>query len=123
MKRLLLLTVLAATVAPMRAGERVGLHVTPWVAFAPADLRVRAMVAANKDNRSLEIIAESDSFYRSSEVDLAGEDAPRTTMFEFSSLPGGDYSVRAIVKGVNGRALAVTQQTIRVVSSQRQEPD
>jgi hypothetical protein len=120
-RRLLLLTILAVTVAPVRAGERVDLHVTPWVAFAPADLRVRAMVAIDKDNRSLEIIAESESFYRSSEVDLAGEFAPRTTTFEFRSLPGGEYNVRAIVKGVNGRALAVTQQTVRVVSNLRSQ--
>ena len=118
-RRLLLLTILAATVTPVRAGERVGLHVTPWVALAPADLRVRATVEANKDNRSIEIIAESDSFYRSSEVDLEGEFAPRTTLIQFRSLPGGEYNVRAIVKGVNGHPLAVTQQIVRVVSSLR----
>ena len=113
--RLLILTILAAAVAPVGAGERVDLHVTPWVSFAPADLRVRAMVDANSDNRFLEIIAESDTFYRSSEVELAGQSAPRTTVVEFRSLPGGEYNVRAVVKGVNGRPLAVTQQAVRVV--------
>ena len=113
--RLLILTILAATVVPVGAGERVDLHVTPWVSFAPADLRVRAMVETNKDNRSLEIIAESDEFYRSSEVDLAGDQAPRTTMIEFRNLPGGEYNIRAVVKGSGGRALATVQQTIRVV--------
>ena len=120
--RLLLLTMLAAMVVPVDAGERVGLHVTPWIAFAPADLRVRAMVDVNKDNRFLEIIAESEGFYRSSEIELAGDLAPRTTTIEFRSLPGGEYDVKAIVKGVNGKVLATTLQSIRVVPSGNASP-
>ncbi len=115
--RVLLLLILATAVAPLGAGERVNLHVTPWVAFAPATLRLRAQVDTNKDNRSVEIIAESDDFYRSSEVELAGDQAPRTTTIEFRSMPGGEYNVRAIVKGTHGKTLAMTQQTVRVVPS------
>ena len=115
--RILALTVALGVVMPASANDRLALRVTPWVSFAPADLRVRATVDQHDDNRAIEIIAESPDFYRSSEVELPGHLAPRTTMIEFRSLPSGEYNVRAIVKGRNGRALAVTQQTIKVVES------
>jgi hypothetical protein len=103
--------------APMRASDRLTLKVSPVVAFAPANLVVRATVEANVDNRSIEIVAESPDFYRSSEIQLDGDRAPRTTMFEFRSLPTGDYKVRAILRGVSGRELASIQSQINVVGS------
>jgi hypothetical protein len=115
--RICALTILLAAVAPVGAGQRVSLRVTPWVSFAPADLRVRAIVDQNPDNRTIEVIAESDEFYRASEIELAGELAPRTTMVEFRNLPSGEYAVRAIVKGTGGKTLGITEQTIRVVES------
>lgn len=99
------------------ATERLTIQVTPSVAFAPANLIVRAIVQQNKDNRAIEIIADSGSFYRSSEIQLDGEDAPRTTRLEFRSLPSGNYQVRAVLKGVDGHLLAMQQTHVDVVSS------
>jgi hypothetical protein len=101
--------------APMRASDRLVLKVSPVVSYAPANLVVRATVEANTDNRSIEIVAESADFYRSSEMSLDGDRAPRTTMFEFRSLPIGDYQVRAILRGVSGKELASIQSQINVV--------
>jgi hypothetical protein len=115
--RILAMTAALGAVMPASANDRVALKVTPWVSFAPADLYVRATVDQHQDNRAIQIIAESDDFYRSSEVELPGQRAPRTTMIEFRSLPSGEYNVRAIVKGTNGRAIAMTQQTIKVVET------
>jgi hypothetical protein len=92
------------------------MRVSPSVAFAPANLVVRTTVEANKENRAIEIIAESEDFYRSSEVPLDGDRAPRTTMFEFRSLPSGEYHVRAVLKGAAGRELASTSSQMNVVS-------
>src|SRR5690349_2333360 len=79
--------VLMSAVLPAGAGERITMKVSPAIAFAPANLVVRATVAADADNRAMEISAESQDFYRSSEIQLEGEKAARTTTFEFRSLP------------------------------------
>jgi hypothetical protein len=42
--------------------------------------------------------------------------APRITRLAFRGLPGGVYSVRAVLKGANDEELAQTRQEISVVS-------
>ena len=107
---------LMATV-PLGAGERMSMKVYPAVAFAPANLIVRAMVIADADNRALQIIAESPDFYRSSMVQLEGDRSARTSMFEFRSLPPGHYEVRANLFGANGAQRASLRQQINVMAS------
>src|ERR1700737_2301517 len=76
---------------PLGAGARLSMRVSPSLSFAPANLFVRAMIETDRANRGVEIVAESSDFYRSSEIELAGDQAPRTTTFEFRSLPPGTY--------------------------------
>jgi hypothetical protein len=104
------------TTLPLGAGERITIKVSPAVSFAPANLIVRTMIAADADNRAVEIIAESPDFYRSSEIQLEGDKAPRTTMFEFRSLPSGTYEVRANLIGVGGQQRAFVRQQINVIA-------
>jgi hypothetical protein len=99
------------------AGERLSMRVSPAVAFAPANLVVRAMIEANADNRAVEIVAESDDFYRSSQIQLEGEKAPRTNQFEFRSLPPGTYEVRALLIGADGQQRAFARQQVNVIAS------
>ena len=66
---------IAAATLPLGAGERMTMKVSPAVAFAPANLIVRATVDADADNRAIEIVAESTDFYRSSEIQLDGDQA------------------------------------------------
>ena len=106
-----------AVSGPLGAGERLTMRVSPSVAFAPANLVVKAMVEANKDNRSIEIVAESEVFYRSSEMPLDGDRAPKTSVFEFRNLPGGSYLVRAVLKGSSGQELAYSEQNLNVVDA------
>src|SRR5689334_18557855 len=82
---------MAITSLPLGAGERITMKVSPAVAFAPANLVVRATIEADADNRAVEIVAESPDFHRSSEIQLEGDRAARTTTFEFRSLPPGTY--------------------------------
>lgn len=74
------------------------------------------MVESNPANRSIEIIAESADFYRSSEIPLDGEKAARTAQIAFRNLPSGLYRVRAVLKGAGEEQLAQTRQEINVVS-------
>lgn len=115
------LAALAATAAaaPLGARDRLTIRVSPAIAFAPANLVIRAMVATDTENRAIEITADSNEFYRSSEVQLDGDRAPRTTIFEFRSVPGGTYEVRAVLKGRRGQQLAVTGTSVEVVSGMR----
>lgn len=105
------------TTLPMGAGERITVKVSPAVAFAPANLVVRTMIEADQDNRAVEIVAESADFYRSSQIQLEGDKAPRTTNFEFRSLPPGTYEVRALLIGTGGEQRAFARQTINVIAS------
>ena len=114
------LGLLMCTVAmPAGAGEhdRMTLRVSPAVAFAPANLVVRATIPSNEDNRAVEIVAESETFYRSSEIQLEGENAPRTSQFEFRSLPPGTYEVRATLRGARGEERSTARQQVNVINS------
>jgi hypothetical protein len=117
--RLLLCGIAALLTLPIgaRTGERLSMRVSPTVAIAPADLVVRTVIESNAANRTIEIVAESTEFYRSSEVPLDGANAPRTTQLSLRNLPGGVYSVRAVLKGANEERLAQTRQEISVVSN------
>ncbi|MBI3493384.1 MAG: hypothetical protein HY047_16630 [Acidobacteria bacterium] len=108
-RRTLLCGLFVISALPLNAVERLTMRVSPAVAFAPATVRVRATVEADPENRGIEIIAESPDFYRSSEIPLDGEHAPRTTIVEFRSLPGGTYEVTAVLIGVSDRRTKVSQ--------------
>ena len=115
LKATLIGILLVTSCLPLRAKERMTLRVSPAVAFAPANLIVRTMIEADAQNRGIEIVAESTEFYRSSEIQLDGEHAPRTTTFEFRSLPPGDYEVKATLLGSDGSALATVRQQVNVI--------
>ena len=103
--------------APLGADNRLAIKVSPAVSFAPANLVVRTMIEANGENRAVEIVAESDSFYRSSEIQLEGDRAPRTSTFEFKSVPGGVYEVTATLLGSRGERLRSVRQEVNVISN------
>ena len=108
---------LAATTLSVGAGERITMKVSPAVSFAPANLVVRTTILADAENRAVEIVAESPDFYRSSEIQLEGDKAARTTTFEFRSLPPGTYEVRAKLYGADGQARAAVRQQVNVIAS------
>ena len=97
--------------------DPVSLKATPAVAFAPATLVVRATITADAHNRAIEVSADSGDFYRSSAIELEGEHAPRTNVFEFRSLPPGTYEVRARLIGDDGRQRALARQEVSVIAS------
>jgi len=119
MRRVVLIGVLTLTgVLPLGAKDTgpLTLRVTPAVAFAPANLLVCATIEANASNRAVEIVAESESFYRSSQMQLDGDSAPRMASFELRSLPAGEYEVRAVLIGAAGEIRADVHRTATVVA-------
>jgi hypothetical protein len=117
LRPILLGVLLLTSTLPLGAGERMTLKVSPSVSFAPANLIVRAHIESDAKNRAVEIVAESPEFYRSSEIQLDGENAPRTNTFEFRSLPPGTYEVKATLLGPGGSARASVRQQVNVIAS------
>lgn len=115
--RAIFVGVLLASASSLGANARLSMHVSPSVAFAPASLAVRATVAADEENRAIEIVFESEDFYRSSEIQLDGKRAPRTTLMYFRSVPSGEYAVRALLKGPGGRERALVQSNVTVIET------
>jgi hypothetical protein len=63
---------------------------------------VRVTVEANRSNRTLEVVAESPDFRRSSQISLDGDRAPRLSHFNFRDLPSGVYEVSGTLIGQDG---------------------
>jgi hypothetical protein len=102
-------TCLLARAEPLGAGQPLSLQVSPLTAMAPAFVRVSVAVEANPDNRSLEVVAQSADFYRSSRIALDGDHAPRRAVFEYRNLPPGLYEVSGVLVGDAGKRATVTR--------------
>src|ERR1700674_3591638 len=75
----------------------------PTVMLAPGHLLVQTAVEPDSANRAIQVIAESPDSYRSSEVQLDGDNAPRPNTFEFKDLPSGSYEIRAMLLASDGQ--------------------
>jgi hypothetical protein len=113
----LLLGICLLTAAPTLDGnERLAMRVTPLVAFAPGFLTVSVTVPADAENRSLQVVAESSDFYRSSQVSLDGKNAPPLNVFKFRDLPSGVYQITSVLTGATGQR-AIAQRLAKVQPS------
>jgi hypothetical protein len=72
-------------------------------------LTVRVSLETADDNRLLQVVAESADFYRSSEIQIDGANAPAISVFEFRNLPTGLYHVTGVLVGVDGRRALVSR--------------
>ena len=104
---------------PLSAGDlgssgAVSVTVSPTVSREPAQITVRVLIEPNPDHRSLEVVAESASFFRRSYVQLEGDRAARSQVFQYHGLPAGDYAVRVVVRDGDGdpEGLAVAKVLI-----------
>ena len=85
------------------AGDAVSVRVNPTVSVAPTVLAIRVNVAPQSENRALEIVVDSDDFYRLSRVELDGDRAPLVNTLTIASVPAGDYEVTATLIGSDGK--------------------
>ena len=115
--RMILCGMLILGAGSLGADQRLTLKVSPAVAFAPANLIVRTMVEADARNRAIAIVAESPDFYRASEIQLDGDKAPRTTTFEFRSLPSGTYRITATLLDAQQKPLTYVRSEMNVLAN------
>lgn len=106
---------LVGLASPLGASEPLSLKVRPNVAMAPATVIVQAMIEPDAQNRAVEIVAESDDFYRSSHFQLEGDRARRTSQLELRSLPPGAYDVRVTLMGPGGATRAIVRQHVNII--------
>ena len=111
----LLCALFAVGTTAVNGGEQLKVSASPIVSFAPSTVRVQVRIVPSGENRGLEIVAESEDFYRSSQVQLDGDLSPAAIMFEFRDLPGGDYQVYGVLTDSDGHRRAIAQQRVRVV--------
>jgi hypothetical protein len=105
------------TTTVVGAKEPLSIRVSPAISFAPANLVIRTSVEPDASNRAMEVVADSDGFYRSSAIELDGDRAPKTTTFEFRSLPPGAYEVTAVLIGADGQRRALARAHVNIVES------
>jgi len=74
-------------------------------------------VEPNAANRTVAVVAESEDYFRSSELQLEGEQGPRTIFFEFRGVPSGEYQIRSLVGDAGGHEVASVKQNINVIAS------
>jgi len=99
------------------AGEKLSMNASPEVSFAPAHLTVRTTIEPDPGNRAVEIVIDSQDFYRSSLTQLEGDQAPRVSIAEFRSVPSGVYQISARLLGEAGESRAYTRRVIDVLTS------
>jgi hypothetical protein len=101
---------------PGLAENRLRIEVWPHVSTAPANVRVRAIVVPNVENRALQVSADSGQFFRSSYVPLSGIDAATVTETTLKNLPGGAYEIAVALVDAQGRQI-VERATVMVASN------
>jgi hypothetical protein len=101
------------------AGEKISMKATPEISFAPAHLTVRTTIEPDAQNRAVEIVIDSEDFYRSTLTQLEGEQAPRVSVVEFKGVPGGLYEISARLLGEDGKPIAYARRMIDVIVNDR----
>ena len=99
--------------ARLPADEPLRMQLSPAVSREPAVLTIRVTVEPADENRMLQVVAESSTFYRSSEVQIDGRNAAPLNVFRFRNLPNGVYQVTSLLIGTHGQR-ATAFRTARV---------
>jgi len=116
MKTAVMVCCLTVCAAPLGSTDRMTMKVSPSMTVAPGFVRIEARVERDASNRALHIIAESENFYRSSDIPVDGENGPNIAVVDLRQLPTGTYQVTGILVGTNGQRAAASR-VLRVAPS------
>ena len=97
------------------ASDPLTIQVLPAVAFEPATLALNVTVERNAENRKMEVSLDSSAYFRSSLVQIDGEDSPRVTSMHFSHVPAGSYEVTVILFGPGDKRRATMSRHVEVL--------
>ena len=102
-----------------KSDSPVTVRLSPVFAIEGSPVRAMVRVVPNSDNRLLRIMVDSENYFRSSDVELNGDDAATTHYLALNSLPAGEYFFIAVVYGTHGERARIGEE-FRLLS--RQEP-
>ena len=103
--------------APATSRAALELRARPAFSFAPSYIQLDFVISPDRGNGALDVIAESDAFYRSSRIELEGERAPRILSIRYEAVPAGDYSVRGVLLDRTGRERVMVEKQITVMAT------
>ena len=109
------LGVIASTTA--WAAEPVEVRVSSAFVLEGSHVQVTVRIVPDEDNRFLTIQADSADYYRSSRIQLSGDEAPLIHTMMLRSLPSGVYEVRAILSRSDDVEQSA-QMPLRVIDTQ-----
>jgi hypothetical protein len=113
---LMLSALLSLTTISATGGEHLRINVSPLMSFAPSNIRILTRLVPDDENRTLDVVAESAEFYRSSQIPLEGDRAPAIITVEFRDLPRGEYEVYSVLTDRVGERRAVARQRVTVIA-------
>ena len=102
--------VVAVSFSAAAADEKLTLKVSRTVINTREGLIVTAIVPQDVHNRVIAIQADSGEFFRSSEVEMDGEHAPRVYELPLHDLPSGEYLVIAVLVNDEGERTTVRKR-------------
>ena len=80
-----------------RAEDPLAIRVWPNACVEPCTIRITVRTEPDPDLRGLAVELDSPDFFRSSFIQLEGENAPLSHLLRFPALPAGNYEVRAVL--------------------------
>ena len=109
MLRVLLTALLALANA---ASPPIRLQVTPLIAGAPVDVKLKIFIEPHPDNRRLDFVLEGERYSRSSSEMLEGEAARKVFDVIYKRVPCGNYIAAAQVVRADGTTHAAVSQAM-----------
>jgi hypothetical protein len=101
-----------------KPADELTLRLTPRFVSAPGYLRSLIRVAPHDANRVLRVEIDSESYYRSSDIQLEGASAPMSHFVDWKEVPAGKYSLIVSVIGPSGDPRVCGTSTSRCSGSQ-----
>jgi hypothetical protein len=75
------------------------LQLLPRNVFGPADVEALVRVPRHPENRRLRVVIDSERYYRSTEIQLDGDESPEMHAVRWRSVPPGAYVVEVSLYG------------------------
>jgi hypothetical protein len=112
----------AAAILPAQVGAAEEKDVSVWMpsfAQAPATVQLNVRVAPRKENRLLRVTLDSDAYYRSSDLQLEGAEAPTMHSIRWPGIPSGEYVVVVELFRSNGKRHTVHAGRLDILGVRR----
>lgn len=90
------------------------------ISFTPVTVTIRARIQPQHEMRSIGASIVGGDFGRSSAISLDGENAAPLQVFEWRSIPPGEYTVTVELYDSANRVLARDSKPVRIVGQEEQ---